>query len=296
MERREFCRAAAVGAVGLATAGTASATETTAETASATETTGDVPGYVSTRGHYDIAFSEEYLVDGYDETDYDVEGTIPGYEGDAPDELLVMVHGYGQGESDAETIVETASAGFDAAGFDGPVVGFTWDSDFPQTEWWDTVEIASENGLKLAQFCYDYGQRAPDATLRVVGHSLGAEVVLNAIEALDEADATDAVDTATLLGAAVDDEAASLWAGPFEDEYGSEIGRAVGQFDNYHKTDDETLTNQYEFAEWDAALGSSGVEGDAPANYADHDVSYVAGHETYFEFEDGCTGAVVDAW
>jgi hypothetical protein len=75
-----------------------------------------------------------------------------------------------------------------------------------------------------------------------------------------------------------------------------EIGRVVNRFDNFHETDDETLTGQYEFAEWDDALGSSGIESDAPENYADHDVSYVDTHETYFLDDGGCADAVVDTW
>jgi len=60
--------------------------------------------------------------------------------------------------------------------------------------------------------------------------------------------------------------------------------------------DDETLTGRCEFAEWDDALGAAGLEGEAPANYTDHRVDYVAGHETYFEDADGCASAVVDTW
>lgn len=286
MYRRRFCQSVAAGVAGVAAVGAASARSNG----------GEVPGVVSTRGHFDVAWGDEYLREEYDRTEYAVEGTVPGYEGDAPEELVVMLHGYGKDRSGAMEIVEGASEGFHSAGYDGPVVGYSWDSDFPQLQWWDTVDIASRNGPKLAGFCHDYRGRNPDTTLRVVGHSLGAEVVLNAVAALDEADADGVLDSVTLLGAAVDDEAASLWAGPFEDEYGHELQRRVGRVDNFYKTDDETLTGLYEFAEWDSALGSSGIEGEAPDNYGDHDVSYVDGHETYFEDEAGCASAVVDTW
>jgi pimeloyl-ACP methyl ester carboxylesterase len=286
MERRRFCKSIAAGAAGLAAVGTATADDSK-----------DVAGYVSTRGHFDIAWGNEYLVDGYDATDYDVTGDVPGYEGDPPEELVVMIHGFSQTPKEArEDIIGPASGGFRAAGYDGPVVGYTWDSDFDTLEWWDTVDIATRNGLKLGQFLADHHDRSPDTTVRVVGHSLGAEIVLNAIEELDRAKIRDAVDSVTMLGAAVDDEAPSTWAGPLEDEYGHEIERAVGSFDNFYKTDDETLTGQYEFAEWDSALGASGIEGHAPGNYSDHEVDYVGGHEQYFLEDTGCAGAVVDSW
>lgn len=287
MERRRFLGTVAASAVGLAAAGT---------TAANTDA-GGVPGYVSTRGHFDIAWGEEYRTDGHDETGYDVEGTIPGLSGSAPDELVVMVHGYNQTPAEArEDIIEPAAAGFAAAGYDGPVVGYTWDSNFSNLQWWDTVEIAEQNGPKLAAFCRDYARRNPETTLRLVGHSLGAEVVLNAVDELDGWGVHDAVDTVTTLGAAVNDEAPSLDWEPFEATYGEEIERSVGRFDNFYNTSDETLTGTYEFAEWDTALGAEGIEEAPPANYVDHDVSYVAGHETYFLTDGGCTDAVVDTW
>jgi pimeloyl-ACP methyl ester carboxylesterase len=286
MHRRQFCRTVAAGTVGLAAVGSASASESEA----------GVPGVVSTRGHFDVAWYGDYLVDGYTETGYDVEGTVPGYESESPEELVVMLHGYGQSVADGREIIDSAATGFASAGYDGPTVGYSWDSDFSQLNWWDTVDIAGRNGPKLAQFCRDYRGRNPETTLRVVGHSLGAEIVCNAVATLDEADADGVIDSVTLLGAAVDDEALSLDAGLLEDEYGPEIERRVDRCDNFYKTDDETLTGQYEFAEWDDALGAAGLEGEAPANFTDHQVDYVAGHERYFEDADGCASAVVDTW
>ncbi|MFC6953250.1 DUF726 domain-containing protein [Halorubellus litoreus] len=287
MNRRTYLGTIATGVAGLATAGT-----TAAESG-----TDGVPGYVSTRGHFDIAWGEEYLTDGHDETDYDVDGTIPGLSGSAPDELVVMLHGYNQTPAEArEDIIEPAAAGFQAGGYDGPVVGYTWDSKFSNLQWWDTVEIAEQNGPKLAAYCRDYAQKNPGTALRVVGHSLGAEVILNAIEQLDDWGAHDAIDTVTMLGAAVNDEAPSLDWEPFEDTYGEEIERSVGRFDNFYNTSDETLTGSYEYAEWDTALGAEGIEEEPPANYVDHDVSYVDGHETYFLADGGCVDAVVDTW
>ena len=287
MERRDFLGTVAAGAAGLATA----------STASAEKESGDVSGIVSTRDHFDIAWGEEYLTDGHTETDYDVDGTVPGLSGGSPNELVVMIHGFSQTPTEArEDIIAPAADGFASAGYDGPVVGYSWDSDFPTLKWWEVVDIAERNGEKLAAFCRDYAAASPDTTLRVVGHSLGAEIVLRAIEALDDSGDHDVLDSVTMLGAAVDDEAPTVDFEPFEDTYGDEIERVVGRFDNFYKTDDGTLTGQYEFAEFDDALGASGIENHAPENYADHDVSYVDGHETYFLDDGGCADAVVDTW
>lgn len=284
MDRRSFCKSLGAGLLGAAalTAGTASAAEPTQ------------PGTVTTRDHFDVKFGFDYLTDGNTPTNYGVEGTVPGREGAAPDELVVQIHGFNWTPSAAAGQFETVAESTGRAGSSAPVVGYSWDSDNERLEWWPTVDIAERNGAKLAAFLADYREAAPETTVRLIAHSLGAQVAFSAAERLADADVTDAVDSLSLLGAAVDDEAASL--GAFDETYGHALQTAVGQVDNFYKTDDETLGGLYEFAEWDTALGRQGISGPAPDNYSERDVTYVESHGDYYRYDSGCIQAVVDSW
>ncbi|MFQ3293626.1 MAG: hypothetical protein ACI8VE_000689, partial [Natrialbaceae archaeon] len=43
-------------------------------------------------------------------------------------------------------------------------------------------------------------------------------------------------------------------------------------------------------------LGANGLDGEAPENYADHQVDDVENHNAYFRYETGCADAIVDEW
>ena len=67
------------------------------------------------------------------------------------------------------------------------LVGFSWPSD---TAWIGAKFIAKENGPKLADFilglkkmCKEDGK---DVKIRLVGHSLGARVILSSLDSLNK--------------------------------------------------------------------------------------------------------------
>jgi heme-degrading monooxygenase HmoA len=279
--RRQFLRGAGVAATGLlatAGAGTAAATETFPQ--------------VTTRGHFDITwYGSAYLKDEYTQWEYDTRGTIPGFDSEAPEELLVHVHGWRTESDEAVDGFREAREAYRANGYEHPVVGFNWDSDSDLFDWWESTEIAEANGKKLAKFVYDYREQNPDTRMRLVCHSLGARVELGAVEVLSNSDVTDYVDSITLLGGAADNDAVSTGG-----RYGPHIANAVGQADNFWKDEDDVLNWAYTTAEWDSAVGEEGCEGTQPANYQDHNVDYVPDHFSYYEPGEGCIADVVAEW
>jgi hypothetical protein len=66
-------------------------------------------------------------------------------------------------------------------GYTQPVIGFTWDADL---FWNNAVNVAGENGRKLAQFILIYKMACEHANIRIIRHSLGARVVLNSLASL----------------------------------------------------------------------------------------------------------------
>jgi hypothetical protein len=279
--RRQFLRGAGVAATGLLA--TASASTAAADA--------NFP-QVNTRGHYDITwYGSPYRKDEYTKWEYDTVGSIPGVDTDAPDELLVHVHGWRNGDDEAVDGFRTAREAYRANGHDEPVVGFTWDSDSSVFGWWDSAEIAEANGLKLAQFVFDYRNENPDTSVRLVCHSLGARVLLRAIQVLDASEVREYVDSVTLLGGAADNDAVAV-----DGAYGPSIERAVGQADNFWKNEDDVLNWAYTTAEWDSAVGEEGCEGTTPGNYQDHRVDSVPDHFSYDEPVEGCIADVVAEW
>jgi len=279
--RRQFLRGATAAATGLlATAG-----------ANAAGATGTFP-QVSTRGHYDITwYGEPYRKSGYGEFEYDTVGAIPGLDGESQDELLVYVHGWMKEPGEAVEGFRTAREAYRANGYDQPVVGFNWDSDSDLFDWWESTEIAEANGKKLAKFVHDYRERNPETRMRLVCHSLGARVLLSAVEVLNRSDVTDYVDSISLLGGAADNDAVAT-----DGAYGPDIANAVGQADNFWKDDDDVLNWAYTSVEFDSAVGEEGCEGTQPANYQDHNVDYVPDHFSYYEPGEGCIADVVAEW
>ncbi|MFC4405788.1 DUF726 domain-containing protein [Haloarchaeobius iranensis] len=276
----------------LGTAATAAAGTGLAVGATGTAAATDTYPRVTTRGHYDITwYGSVYLTDGHTEWDYDTAGDIPGLDSAAPDEFLVHVHGWMNEPDSAIEGFQTAEASYRDSGYDRAVIGFSWDSDSSVFGWWDSTEIAEENGKKLANFVEDYRQANPDTTIRLVCHSLGARVTLRCVEVLNANGVTEAVQSVSLLGGAADNDAVSAGG-----RYGPDLADAVGQVDNYWKDGDDVLNWAYTTAEFDSAVGEEGCEGAQPGNYQDHNVDYVTDHFSYYEPGEGCIGDVVAEW
>ncbi len=291
IDRRTFLRgsvAAGVTALGVGGVGTAAAFS---------GDDGDITGpadfpRATTRDHFDITWYDDvYLTDGHTASDYDTVGSIPGWNGADPAEVVISVHGWLTSADAAPDHFATVSHSLSRNGHDAPVVGFSYDADTGMTNWWPAVEIAKRNGTKLANFLTDYAARSPGTTFRIIGHSLGAAVTVETITSLNNWGYRDLLASGTLLGGAVDNDAVSTGG-----EYGDDIGSAVGQFDNFWKDGDDVLNWAYTTAEFDSAVGEEGCEGTEPWNYTDHNVNYVPDHFSYYEPGDGCMPDVVAAW
>lgn len=279
MQRRSFCQRLAAGTgivFGTTIAGVASAED-------------DIP-FVSTRGHFYIdtdcglfglcGFSE-HLKGGHTETDYDIPPESAPIPWDA-DDILIAIHGYNSdGPSDYLGMFKKTRDTYEAVGYDGEVVGFTWDSDASPSEilgiaYGDVEDIAQRNGKKLGQFLTDLGNRNPDATVRVVPHSMGTYV---ALESLSEVQGV--IDHVAVLGAAVPRESVSM-----DGAYGPAIENSSLEFDNYHAHDDDILEDLYRIETGEDALGARGIKGPRPANYEEHDVTgEISSHYNWYDSE-----------
>jgi len=248
---------------------------------------------VSTRGDFGVTGG---LKDGVSPTDYGFrdQANFPGMGSQspaAPKELVVFVHGIGNDETTATRNFADARKQFRAVGYDHPVVGYSWDSDYLWGGgWWRAKHVANQNGRKLAQFVGDY-RSSRDTTVRLVVHSLGTRVACSALSVLAAQGQTDAVASLSLLGGAIRQTEMGTDDPPayrLEDRFGT----VVEQFDdlrvdNFWSSNDGVLSTAFRAAEWATAIGNAGASGPTPSAYADHDLSsLIDGHSAYLQSQE----------
>ncbi|MFL6371689.1 MAG: alpha/beta hydrolase [Nitrososphaera sp.] len=171
-------------------------------------------------------------------------------------------------------------------------MGFSWDSNTTITPngigWSIAKAIAENNGPKLAHFMLDYKITCPDTDIRVIAHSLGTKVILNALLELtnnplwnsSSSSSNFKIESVHLMGAAVDNEQVSI--GPVDTDYPREIicGRRiesqVSKFYNFFDRQDNALEELYPYYEdGETTLGLRGAKQGItlPSNYQDIDVT-----------------------
>ncbi|WP_330633187.1 N-acetylmuramoyl-L-alanine amidase [Halocatena halophila] len=259
---------------------------------------------ISTRGHFtqkqtwngrQYTGEKVLLTDGHTETDYDTRGSIPGVSRGCAPELTVVVHGWekdatgAKAKSKAKDKIAHYNQKLHSAGYNGKVVGFSWDSDIGGTNFtsFNPAQTAAEkNGPKLARFLLQYRQSCPNGVLRLISHSLGARVVTYALRTLRESPTWQSkgykINTVSMLAAAIDNETPTPEHPTSHKAFVHEVGHTF----NYHSWEDDALT-WFNVGESDQALGESGIESGntPPSNYTEHDVTSQAGddHSGYMD-------------
>lgn len=294
IRRRTFIRAtAATGALGIAGTGTA-AGGGKGDGADKLDAPGDYPG-ISTRDHFEINwYGSVVLVEG--EERYDRRGDLASY--DDGEKLLLYVHGWRSDDDEDDDIdaAYTAEEALVEQGYDGTGAVYTWDADKGggiDDGWYEAQEIAQRNGPELANFVTDWADN-DGRPIRVVAHSLGARVACSAMADLRDRGAENAVKDLVLLGGAADNEACAV-----DGEWGPGLAYGAENVLNGYKTDDSVLEWAYSLGEFNKAVGETGIEGTAPDNVTEVDVTdVVPDHYSYPELKEdgGCMDVVVENW
>jgi hypothetical protein len=221
-----------------------------------------------------------------------------------PSNLAIVVHGWFLNESQVKERLDRVKMSFENDSYTNTsLVGFSWPSDIP---WNDAKFIAKENGPMLADFissmknsCKDRFNK--DVQINLIGHSLGARVILSALDTLYKDPNWNSggfkIASVNLMGAAVDNEEVSKnprdiiydrtnW-GSAKSDYGNAIEKEVVHFYNLYNTKDNTLGPNpvnpfypyqvYPSFEGDLALGQNGSQVHPkialPNNYVDINVT-----------------------
>jgi hypothetical protein len=186
-------------------------------------------------------------------------------------EIVIHIHGWGLDEEQAIDRFNIIKKSLVSLGYAQPIIGFTWDADL---YWNNAINAATHNGHKLAQFILDYKIACENADVRIIGHSLGARVVLNTLFSLYNNEMWNErgykIASAHLMGAAVNPIEVS------EDYYGGSIQSVTDEFHNKFSPEDDILEGVYYDVHGHRALGEIGAENTVmslPPNYYEEDVA-----------------------
>jgi len=142
---------------------------------------------ISTRGFYDLYSGrtiENIPYRLYPKMDFN---TLIGSK-----EITIMIHGLRNNASGALTKFVIAKRRLTQLGYKNPVIGYSYDSNTTGAQYitsalhalYTGVIIANKNGRNLARFITDFKRKSPNTKIRVMGHSLGAHVILSTIKNL----------------------------------------------------------------------------------------------------------------
>jgi hypothetical protein len=278
-------------------------------------TTDTVP-IISTRGHFNQFAEQIPQNESYNLINFKV---------NCPVELVIYVHGVWTNEdaSDSTPALENAKEVFDRlkgslndVGYKFPIVGFSWDSDTDITPngWENAKIIAKENGAKLSKFLLDIKNSCKtqnkDVNLRLIGHSLGARLILSTLDNLNNNKEWNnknyTIKSINLLGAAIDNNEISKNINDIKNidsiksAYGTDIEEEVLTFYNLYNSEDDVL-EPFDLTEWpqpiyypffenNLALGQKGaaLNIDKPNNYIDIPVTEKISFRDDADGDGGC--------
>lgn len=199
-----------------------------------------------------------------------------------PGEVVIFIHGWGNDEDEAKERLDRVKMSLEFNNYANiSLVGLSWDSD---VDWLPAKTNAKENGQKLAQLLLNYEEKCSsksnsnqteqqlqqqdqnqgDNKIRLVSHSLGARVILSALENLHQNQIWNndmnnyKIESIVMMGAAVDNEEVSMesidkfnqpWFAHdpvgVKDSYGHVIEEEVVTFCNLYSMEDNVFQYIY---------------------------------------------------
>ncbi len=142
---------------------------------------------ISTRGYYDLGTGNTLKTNPYFLYPKFFFDHIRGTK-----ELTIMMHGLRNDRTGALNKFVIAKKKLHQIGYCYPVVGFSYDSNTRGAHLAKSAlkalhvgqKIAKKNGKNLAKFIVDFKNSSPDTRIRLMGHSLGSQVILHTVENL----------------------------------------------------------------------------------------------------------------
>ena len=195
---------------------------------------------ISTRGYYDLSSGETLKKNPYYLYPKKYFENLIGSK-----ELTIMIHGLRNDNAGAVAKAVIARNKLRRLGYGHPVVGYSYDSNttgahliaYAKQALDVGVEIAKKNGHNLGMFIEDFKSISPKTKIRLMGHSLGSQVILSTVERLAKnSQNTGIIESAHFFGASITSDV------PSSKKYGPMLEKVVRhKIVNYFNPTDEVL-------------------------------------------------------
>ena len=186
-------------------------------------------------------------------------------------EITIMIHGLRNNAPGALTKFVTAKKRLAYLGYKNPVVGYSYDSNTTGAQYISYalhalhigLIIAGKNGRNLAKFVTDFKQKSPETKIRLMGHSLGAHVILSMIDNLARnAKNKGIIEAVYFFGGSIPSVA-------LNSKNGSHAQRIVAtKIKNYYSPDDEVLRLADNWNWVNTPIGYRGARGKTISKYS----------------------------
>ena len=186
-------------------------------------------------------------------------------------EITIMIHGLRNNAPGALTKFVIAKKRLAYLGYKNPVVGYSYDSNTTGAQYISyalhalhtALIIAGKNGRNLAKFVTDFKQKSPETKIRLMGHSLGAHVILSMIDNLARnAKNKGIIEAVYFFGGSIPSDA-------LNSKNGSHAQRIVAtKIKNYYSPDDEVLRLADNWNWVNAPIGYRGAQGKTISKYS----------------------------
>ena len=186
-------------------------------------------------------------------------------------EITIMIHGLRNNAPGALTKFVIAKKRLAYLGYKNPVVGYSYDSNTTGAQYISYalhalhtgLIIAGKNGRNLAKFVTDFKQKSPETKIRLMGHSLGAHVILSMIDNLARnAKNKGIIEAVYFFGGSIPSDA-------LNSKNGSHAQRIVAtKIKNYYSPDDEVLRLADNWNWVNTPIGYRGARGKTISKYS----------------------------
>ena len=222
---------------------------------------------ISTRGYYDLLTGKTLKNNSY----YlypkkDFKKLIDSKE------LTIMIHGLRNDNAGAIAKVVLAKNRLRKLGYSYPVIGYSYDSNttgahlikYAKRSLSVGQKIAKKNGKNLGKFIEDFKSENPNIKIRLMGHSLGTQVILSTLEYLAKKKKNfGIVEGVYLFGASITEEI------PSSKKYGKILQNIVNKkIVNHYAPTDEVLKWADSEKHVKGPLGLNGSIGKPVAKYS----------------------------
>lgn len=221
---------------------------------------------ISTRGFYDLKTGKTLK-----NISYDIYPKTSFEKISQKSEIVIMIHGLRNNKSGALAKYVIAEKRLKTLNYKYDVVGYSYDSNTAGVQYKSTalsalkvgVTIAKKNGKNLSKFIKDLKSKNPSIKIRLMGHSLGAQVILSTVESLAKnSENNGIIESVHLFGASIPANSLSPKI------HGNKFQKIVNKkIMNYYSQYDDVLKAAHDEKWVDSPIGYRGALGTTCKKY-----------------------------